>query len=175
VRSWPGVGIRLAAVLTLAPSLALLLAPAASAEPGAATGSISYQSRGKLITVRPKYAYLVKGPDTVTGHTVRRVVLSVSDLAPKLRHCATMMCGDGDMAEGLTIDLDAGARINYWFVAEGQRVQYSGTAEPSSLTLSADTGQRVAGAWRLDARLAGGPQVQVEFDAALLKVFTQAH
>ena len=35
-----------------------------------------------------------------------------------------MMCGDGDMSEGLTIDLDAGARINYWFVAEGQRVQF---------------------------------------------------
>ena len=86
-----------------------------------------------------------------------------------------MMCGDGDMTEGLTIDLDAGARINYWFVAEGQRVQYSGTAEPSSLTLSSDTDQRVAGTWRLDARPAGGPQVQIEFDAPLLKVFTKAH
>jgi hypothetical protein len=167
--------IRLAVVLALAPWLALSLAPAAGAEPGVATGSISYQSRGGLITVSPKYAYLVKGPDTVTGSTVRRVVLSASDLAPKLRTCATMMCGDGDMTEGLTIDLDAGARINYWFVAEGQRVQYSGTAEPSSLRLSSNTDQRVAGAWRLDARPAGGPQVQIEFDAALLKVFTRAH
>jgi hypothetical protein len=79
------------------------------------------------------------------------------------------------MDEGLTIDLDAGARINYWFVADGQRVQYSGHAKPSSLQLSADTGERVAGAWRLDAHLAGGPEVQVEFDAPLLKVFTRAH
>ena len=165
------VGMRLAVVL----ALAVPLAPAAAAPPGVAKGSINYQSRGRLITVRPKFAYLVKGPDTVTGNTVRRVVLSVSDLAPRLRGCATMMCGDGDMTEGLTIDLDAGARINYWFVAEGQRVQYSGTAEPSSLALSANTDQRVAGAWRLDARPAGGPQVQIEFDAALLKVFTKAH
>jgi len=171
VGSRPVVGIRLAAVLALAVSLA----PAAGAEPGAAVGSISYQSRGGLITVWPKYAYLVKGPDTVTGNTVRRIVLSASDLAPKLRTCATMMCGDGDMSEGLTIDLDAGARINYWFVAEGQRVQYSGTAEPSSLRLSSNTDQRVAGSWRLDARPAGGPQVQIEFDAALLKVFTKPH
>ncbi|HEX3136259.1 MAG TPA: hypothetical protein VHT22_01525, partial [Casimicrobiaceae bacterium] len=62
--SRPVVGIRLAAVLALAVSLA----PAAGAEPGAAVGSISYQSRGGLITVWPKYAYLVKGPDTVTGN-----------------------------------------------------------------------------------------------------------
>jgi hypothetical protein len=165
------VGVRFAVVLALAVSLA----PAVAAEPGIATGSINYQSKGRLITVSPKYAYLVKGPDTVTGNTVRRVVLSVSDLAPRLRSCATMICGDGDMTEGLTIDLDAGARINYWFVAEGQRVQYSGTAEPSSLTLSSNSDQRVAGAWRLDARPAGGPQVQIEFDAALLKVFTKAH
>jgi hypothetical protein len=164
-------GMRFAAVL----ALAVALSPPAAAEPGAATGSISYQTKGRLISVRPKHAYLVKGPDTVTGNTVRRVVLSVPDLAPRLKSCTTMMCGDGDMTEGLTIDLDAGARINYWFVAEGQRVQYSGTAEPSSLTLSSDTDQRVAGAWRLDARPAGGPQVQIEFDAPLLKVFTKAH
>ena len=165
------VGMGGAAVLALTVSLP----PAAAAGAGTAAGSITYQSKSRLITVRPKHAYLVKGPDTVTGNTVRRIVLSVSDLAPRLRGCATMICGDGDMSEGLTIDLDAGARINYWFVAEGQRVQYSGTAEPSSLTLSTDTDQRVAGAWRLDARPAGGPQVQIQFDAALLKVFTQAH
>jgi hypothetical protein len=165
------VRVLLAVVLALTVSLS----PAAGAEPGVATGSISYQSKGGLINVWPKHAYLVKGPDTVTGNIVRRVVLSATDLAPKLRSCATMMCGDGDMTEGLTIDLDAGARINYWFVAEGQRVQYSGTAEPSSLKLTSDTGQRVAGAWHLDARPAGGPQVQIEFDAALLKVFTRAY
>jgi hypothetical protein len=171
VRSGLAAGIRLAVVVAMAVSLA----PAAGAEPGVAAGSISYQSKGGLITVWPKYAYLVKGPDTVTGNTVRRVVLSATDLAPKLRTCATMMCGDGDMTEGMTIDLDAGARINYWFVAEGQRVQYSGTAEPSSLRLNSNTDQRVAGSWRLDARPAGGPQVQIDFDAALLKIFAKAH
>lgn len=151
------------------------LAPTVAAQPGAATGSINYHSKVGTVVVRPTHAYLVKGPDTVTGKLVRRIVLSATDLAPKLQTCATMMCGDGDMAEGLTIDLDAGARINYWFVANGQRVQYSGTAGPESLRLSVDTAERVAGAWRLDARLAGGPQVQVEFDAPLLKVFATAH
>jgi hypothetical protein len=47
VGSASAVGIRLAVVLALAVSLA----PAAGAEPGVATGSISYQSRGRLITV----------------------------------------------------------------------------------------------------------------------------
>ncbi len=169
---------RLARGIGLAVALAALasLAPAAlCAEPGTAAGLISYRSKAGLIVVRPKYAYLVKGPDTVTGSTVRRIVLSAAELAPKLRSCATMMCGDGDMTEGMTIDLDAGARLNYWFVADGQRVQYSGTAEPASLQLTAETGERIAGAWRFDARKAGGPQVEVEFDAPLLKVFTKAH
>jgi hypothetical protein len=172
VRRTRSGGIRLAVVIF---ALAGLPAPTANADPGAATGSISYRSKAGAIVVSPKYAYLVKGPDTVTGKVVRRIVLSATDLAPTLKSCTTMMCGDGDMDEGLTIDLDAGARINYWFVANAQRVQYSGTAEPSSLRLSTDTEQRVAGAWRLDARRAGGPEVQVEFDAPLLKVFTRAH
>jgi hypothetical protein len=165
-------GVRLAIVLALGAQLA----PAAgAAEPGSASGSIVYRSNVGPIVVTPKYAYLVKGPDTVTGNVVRRIVLSATELASKLRTCGTMMCGDGDMTEGLTIDLDAGPRINYWFVANGQRVQYSGTAEPSSLKLTTDTAQRLAGAWHLDARPAGGPQVEVEFDAPLLKVFTKAH
>jgi hypothetical protein len=167
-----GDGIRLALVLALGAQAA---AAAFAAEPGSASGSIVYQSNAGPIVVRPAYAYLVKGPDTVTGNLVRRIVVSAIELASKLRTCGTMMCGDGDMTEGLTIDLDAGPRINYWFVANGQRVQYSGTAEPSSLRLTAETAQRLAGAWRLDARPAGGPQVDIEFDAPLLKVFTKAH
>ncbi|HEY2862283.1 MAG TPA: hypothetical protein VGK37_01510 [Casimicrobiaceae bacterium] len=165
-------GIRRVVVLALAASLSTATG---GAEPGGASGSISYQSKAGLVVVKPQYAYLVKGPDTVTGNVVRRIVLSGTELASKLRTCATMMCGDGDMTEGLTIDLDAGARINYWLVANGQRIQYSGTAAPSSLQLTTDTAQRVAGVWRLDARQAGGPQAQIEFDAPLLKVFARAH
>ncbi|MGH8715055.1 MAG: hypothetical protein ACREYB_13730 [Casimicrobiaceae bacterium] len=157
-------------------ALAAAFSPAAArADTGTASGTISYRSKAGAVVVMPRHAYLVKGPDTVTGNTVRRIVLSASDLAPKLRSCATMMCGDGDMREGLTIDLDAGPRINYWFVADGQRIQYSGTAEASSLRLTTDTPRRLAGRWNVDERAAGGPQVHVEFDAALLKVFTKAH
>lgn len=171
-RPSPAEGIGRLVALALAASLSTA---AGAMEPGTASGSISYQSKAGLVIVKPQHAYLVKGPDTVTGNVVRRIVLSGSDLAPKLRTCATMMCGDGDMAEGLTIDLDAGARINYWLVANGQRIQYSGTAEPASLRLTTDTPERVAGAWGVDARRAGGPQAQIEFDAPLLKVFTKAH
>ena len=75
----------------------------------------------------------------------------------------------GGIGEGMTVDLDAGPRLNYWFVANDQRVQYSGTADPASLKLTTDAPQRLAGKWDLDARAAGGPRVQLEFDAALLK------
>ena len=165
---------RAAKVATVAAAAALLMsAPAAAADE--AQGTIHYTSRSGPISVTVKHAYLVKGPDTVTDKIVRRIVLSPDDLAPKLRTCATMICGDGDMEAGLTIDLDVGPRLNYWFVADGQRIQYSGTAVPSTLKLTTDTPQRMAGTWEVDDSAAGGPRAQIIFDATLLKVFTKAH
>ena len=70
----------------------------------------------------------------------------------------------------MTIDFDAGPRVNYWFVANDQRVQYSGTADPASVKLTTDSPSRIAGTWDLDAAAAGGPVVHVQFDAALAKV-----
>jgi hypothetical protein len=58
----------------------------------------------------------------------------------------------------------AGARV-----ANGQAIQYSGTADPASLKLTTDTPQRVAGKWDLDASGAGGPVIRVEFDATAIK------
>ena len=102
-----------------------------------------------------KHAYLVKGPDFVSGKTIRRVVLSVADVGPKLSACTTMSCSDGGITEGMTIDFDAVPRLNYWFVGNNQLVQYSGTAEPASLKLTADTPQRLAGKWDYDDSAAG--------------------
>ena len=138
------------------------------------SGSIAYAAKSGPIVVTPKYAYLVAGPDEVSGKPMRRVVLAAADVAPKIRACEAMSCSDGGLREGMTIDFDAGPRLNYWLVGNDQRVQYSGTAEPTSLRLVANTPQRLAGKWDLDARAAGGPQIQIEFDAALLKTMKQA-
>ena len=145
----------------------------ASAGAGEAKGTITYKSKAGAIVVTIKHAYLVKGPDVVSGKTIRRVVLSVADVAAKLSACGTMLCSDGDIGEGMTIDFDAGPRLNYWFVGNNQLVQYSGTAEPASLKLTADTSQRIAGRWDIDESAAGGPRVQIEFDAPLVKEVTK--
>src|SRR5207249_8915649 len=137
-----------------------------------AKGTESYQGKSGPIVVTVKHVYLVKGPDAMTGKIIRRLVLSSEDVSAKLRACATMMCSDGDIGEGMTLDLDSGSRLNYWFVGNNQLVQYSGTADPATLKLTADTPQRVAGKWELDARAAGGPKVDVEFDATLIKELT---
>ena len=144
-----------------------------SASAGEAKGTITYKSNAGAIVVTLKHAYLVKGPDVVSGQTIRRVVLSVADVAAKLSACGTMLCSDGDIGEGMTIDFDAGPRLNYWFVGNNQLVQYSGTAEPASLKLTADTPQRLAGRWDIDESAAGGPRVQIEFDAPLVKEVTK--
>jgi hypothetical protein len=57
--------------------------------------------------------------------------------------------------------------------ALGELVQYSGTAEPASLKLTAETPQRLAGKWDYDDSAAGGPRVQIEFDAPLVKEITK--
>jgi hypothetical protein len=145
----------------------------APADAGEAKGTITYKSKAGAIVVTIRHAYLVKGPDVVSGKTIRRVVLSVADVSAKLSACGTMLCSDGDITEGMTIDFDAGPRLNYWFVGNNQLVQYSGTAEPASLKLTADTPQRLAGTWDFDESAAGGPRVQVDFDAPLVKEVTK--
>ncbi|HEY1435915.1 MAG TPA: hypothetical protein VGG82_00295 [Casimicrobiaceae bacterium] len=144
-----------------------------SASAGEAKGTITYNSKAGAIVVTIKHAYLFKGPDVVSGKTIRRVVLSVADIAAKLSACGTMLCSDGDIGEGMTVDFDAGPRLNYWFVGNNQLLQYSGTAEPASLKLTADTPQRLAGRWDIDESAAGGPRVQIEFDAPLVKEVTK--
>jgi hypothetical protein len=143
------------------------------ANAGEAKGTITYKGKSPIV-VTIKHAYLVKGPDFVSGKTIRRVVLSVADVGPKLSACTTMSCSDGGITEGMTIDFDAGPRLNYWFVGNNQLVQYSGTAEPASLKLTADTSQRLAGKWDYDDSAAGGPRVQIEFDAPLVKEITKS-
>jgi len=151
-----------AAVITAVPMLSAL-------PPGEASGTITYQSKAKPIVVTVKHAFLVRGPDAASGKTIRRIVLAVIDVGAKIRECGRMMCADGGISEGMTIDLGAGPRVNYWFVANDQLVQYSGTADPATLKLTADAPDRVAGTWELDVRAAGGPLVKVQFDAALVK------
>jgi hypothetical protein len=150
-------------------ALLLTLATSASAEP--ANGTLSY----KGTTLAVKHAFLVKGPDAVDPKTlVRRLVFSTTDLTAKIRACQTMGCVDGQVIEGMTLDLDAGPRLNYWTALKGGLLQYSGTAQPSSLAnTSVETG-RVTGRLTIDDTSAGGPKIDVEFDAKLLKEFKEA-
>jgi hypothetical protein len=143
------------------------------AHAGDAKGVVTYAFKGGDIVVNVKHAYLFAGPDVVSGKPIRRVVLSVPDLSAKLAACATMLCSDGDIVEGMTIDFDAGPRLNYWFVGNNQLVQYSGTADPESMKLTVDTPRRIAGKWELDGTASGGPKIKVQFDAPLVKTVTK--
>ena len=145
----------------------LALAAAAGAEP--AKGTITFKSKSGPVVVEVRHAYLVKGPDMVSGKTIRRLVLSSTDVGAALKKCASMSCSDGGIGDGMTIDFDAGPRVNYWFVGKDQLVQHSGTADPASIKLTSDAPDKVAGQWDHDASAGGGPVIKVSFDAALLK------
>jgi hypothetical protein len=153
----------------------LVAAPAALAAGGTAKGTLTYKAKSGPITVSPKYAYLVKGPDAVEpGKIIRKLIFSTADLGTKIDGCKTMSCTDADLGEGMTVELDAGPRLNYWVVLNGQRIQYSGTEPPASLKLSTNTPQRLAGTLAFDGAAAGGAQVAIEFDAPLVKEMTKA-
>lgn len=151
--------------------LGMVAALATPAFAGSAKGTVAYKGTTATIT----HAYLVSGPDAIDpGKTIRRIVLVAGDLEPKLSACKAMSCTDGEVMEGMTLDLDGGPRVNYWVALKGQMVQYSGTADPATLKTTTDEPGRMAGTFVVDATGSGGPKVDVQFDAPLLKTFTAA-
>jgi hypothetical protein len=154
----------------LVPAAALLLA-ASSASAGTAKGTLVHN--GKTVTLA--YAYLVTGPDALDETTkIRRLILSANDLSKKLEACKVMSCTDGEVTEGLVVDINGGPRMNYWMAINDQKTQHSNTEEPASLTATTDDAKKLAGKLAIDDTASGGPTVAVEFDAPLIKELTAA-
>ncbi len=157
------------------PSPCLLAAAALLAALPAAAGDAKGSLLHRGTNVPLQHAYLVKGPDAVDPSlTIRRLILSKTDLSAKLAACKTMSCTDGEVMEGMTVDLGAGPRLNYWMSIGGQRIQHSGTAKPEVMKTTADTPERLAGTLQFDDSVSSGPKVDVSFDATLLGSFDAA-
>ena len=149
----------------------LVLVPVlVAATPALAAGS---EAKGTFVhgsrTTTVKYAYLIKGPDVVSKQPIRRLILSATDLGAKIAACKSMSCTDSDLGDGLSVNLDGSKRLNYWLGQNDQRVQYSGTEPVASLAAKADDAKRLSGTLRFDKTGAGGPKVDITFDAALAK------
>ena len=135
-------------------------------------GTVSYKDK----TATLKYAYLVKGPDSMDPEIIiRQVILSQTDLSADIQACTTLSCCTNNLTEGLTIDFDAGPRLNYWVVLNNQMVQYSGTQTVEALDATRNEPGQIAGTLFIDATASGGPKVEATFDATLLKEFKEAH
>jgi len=158
-----------------APAVALVAAAAlvpAAVHADPASGTINYQSKAGPIVVNVANVYMVKGPDAVSGKTIRQLIFTSADIGAKLQACASMTCASGNVTEGMTVDFDVGPRLNYWVVGNGQKVQYSGTAKPGeTLKLSADTPEHLAGTLTIDDGAMGGAKVNVKFDTTTVKQF----
>ena len=87
---------------------------------------------------------------------------------------AASFVASGLVDEGMTVDFGAGPRLNYWLVMNGQKIQYSGTAQPTAFTGAQNDPARLAGKLRIDDTAAGGPRVEAEVDVGLTKEFTAA-
>lgn len=151
--------------LAAAVVVAISWAAIPSAHAGDAKGAVVYKGR----TADVKYAYLVRGPDPISKAPIRRIILSSKDLSGKIAACKTLSCTDSDLDEGLSVNLDSGPRLTYWMVMNGQKIQFSGTEEPSALAAKTSDGKRVAGTLRFDKTGSGGPKVDIQFDAGLVK------
>lgn len=152
-----------------AAAICAALATTASAF-GTAKGTMIYKAKGKDINTTFTHAFLIKGPDVVDQKKVlRRVLLTTSDIGAKLKACETMSCVDNAFTAGLQVDWDAGPRLNYWLTLSDSLVQYSGTADPKSFTAKDNSPTHVSGKLNIDSLSSGGPKVDVEFDAPLVK------
>ncbi|MEO8506988.1 MAG: hypothetical protein ABI593_05110 [Betaproteobacteria bacterium] len=152
---------------------ALVLGVAAAwSMPASAAGEAKGTVTSKARTVNVKYAYLVKGPDAVTKQTIRRLILSATDLSAKIAACKTMSCTDSGLGDGLSVVIEGGPRLYYWMVMNDQKIQYSGTEASSALAARIDDAKQLAGTLKFDKTGAGGPKVDVEFDATLVKEVT---
>lgn len=151
--------------------LAVMLAamPISAAQAGEASGALTHQARSGPVEVRFKHAYLVAGPN-FENRQVRLLVLSEEDLASAIQGCDRLGCVPAELMAGATVEFDAGPRFGYWFVANGQRVQHSGTSRQEQMNLTQDSPQRLAGEWTLPGG-GSGPSGSVKFDASLLKTF----
>ena len=152
-------------VLTAAAIFAIAQSLSATASAGDANGSVTYKAR----TANLKFAYLVKGPDEVSKQTIRRLILSATDLSAKIAACTKMSCTDSNLTEGLSVNFDSGPRLNYWMVLNDQKIQYSGTLKPEVLKTTVSDAKRMAGKLTFDDAAAGGPKADVELDAAMGK------
>jgi len=157
--------------VTLVCSLILILFSAKGALAAETKGTLTY-SKGSVVL---KYSYLIKGPDSFDNKKIfRRLIFSGSDIAAKIQACTTMSCVDGTITDGLMVYLDQGSRLNYWMAVGNAMTQYSGSKDIAALKTSAEEPKRVAGHLSIDDSAASGPKIDVEFDAALVKEFSQA-
>ncbi len=141
-----------------------------SAEP--AKGTLAGTGKTPAV-VNVNYAYLIKGPNSFGDKGVRLLILSEVDQSAHIKSCGTMSCATEKLESGMTVEFNDGPRLLYWFVANGQRVQASGTARPDTINLTANTPQKIAGKWHYDASGQGGPKIAVEFDTSVLKEFVK--
>ncbi len=141
----------------------------------AAAGEAKGKMEHKGATVTLQFAYLVKGPDAMEPNKIiRKLILSATDIGPKIQACTTMNCADSDLREGMSVEFDAGPRLNYWMVRSGARIQHSGTQRPEAFAAKTNDASRLAGKLAFDNASSEGPKIDVEFDATLLKEFKAA-
>ena len=151
-------------------ALAALASTSLVAAGADAKGTVAYKNKTGEFLLAVKHAYVVTGPDVADPRqTLARLILSETDLAAALQTCASMMCIDSQITEGLVVDISDGPRLNSWLTLNKGRVQYSGPQAPAALAISSETATRIAGRLAFDASSTGGPKVDVTFDAAVVK------
>jgi hypothetical protein len=161
------IGIAGSGVATATTASAAMMAEGADAK-----GTLVYKSRVGAFSAPLKYAWLVKAPNVQDpGKMLRRLYLSSRDIGTAIQECKTIMCADGQVTEGISVDFDAGRRLNYWIAMNGQKVQYSGTVELEAFAAAANDARHLAGRLVIDDVAAGGPKIDAEFNVRLLKEF----
>lgn len=121
-------------------------------------------------SVTVNHAYLITANEG--GKTVRRVIISATDLASKITKCDVMACASDELKQGIEIEMDGGDKLSVFAVVD-KKTQMTVTAPRSSFNATANAGEAVAGALAVDATSKDGPKINVQFDAKLTKAFKE--
>lgn len=135
-----------------------------------AKGTMTLQGESEPFAIVLTHAYFVTGPDRFDAKkTTTRLIFTGEDVRAKIDACNDADCATYAASDGLRIDLDPEGPTTYW--AHVKPMQYSGMIDPSSLKLSTQTPDRLAGTLTYKN---SGVDVKATFDATLVKTFPAA-
>lgn len=142
---------------------------AVAAGQSTADGTLIIKGPDGPLSVKLTHAYYIAGADRFDeSKTIRSIVFTAGDQRARIEACGDMNCAGLSSVDGLRVELEATGMLNWW--AHVAPMQYA-SSDSSAMKLDTDTPGHVAGTFKLGDSAHSDVNVNVTFDASLVKSF----